>query len=279
MKPKQTKVGWKKNLDKLLFVFASCYLMIALAWLWKHYQKASLARNNPSSPSVALDDSNLFSTTNNSNDNLSLSLNHNNQQIIEETSKNAENNTSSATVVDEKEKLSSLNPNLPIPVPQPPTPPPLPVVTIPEPYPTISNNNLVQSPLPVQIPPKPRQQSSPSLVSINPSSTPPPIPPKLNQVPVIETANRESEDSLVSSNSSPNYPADGNINNQQNTLVGIVELENNSIALFNLNNLTERVEVGSEIGVTGWVLVGINGKQAILNRYNQSLYLTVGEKF
>lgn len=275
MKPKQTKVGWKKNLDKLLFVFASCYLMIALAWLWKHHQKASLARNNPPLSSVELDNPNLSSTNNNSNDDLSLSLNHNNQQLIEETSKNDGNNNSSATVVDEKEKLSSLNPNLPIPVVPPPTPPPLPVVTIPEPYPTISNNNLVQSPLPVKIPPKPRQKSSPSLVSVNPS----PIPPKLNQVPVIETANRESQESLVSSNSSPNYFDDENTNNKQNTLVGIVELENNSIALFNLNNLTERVEVGSEIGATGWLLVGINGKQAILNRYNQSLYLTVGEKF
>ncbi|BAQ65332.1 hypothetical protein GM3709_2097 [Geminocystis sp. NIES-3709] len=64
------------------------------------------------------------------------------------------------------------------------------------------------------------------------------------------------------------------------TLQGVVELGNtNSVALFNINNVTEKVSVGGEIGATGWVLMGINDKQAVISRQNQSVYLRVGETF
>jgi hypothetical protein len=68
--------------------------------------------------------------------------------------------------------------------------------------------------------------------------------------------------------------------NYNYTLIGIVELGNSgSVALFNVNNLTEKVSLGKEIGTTGWVLMGVNGTQAVITRQDQSIYLRVGETF
>lgn len=293
MKPRETKIGWKKNLDKLLFIVASFYLITALAWLWKQQKPTSLARSNPpvSSPKI-----NNPSSTNSpvkllsSDDYLSptkvdqeASLG-NNQATSNKKAQEITDQPETPTPLPPEVKVADLSPkksiktrNSPITIPQ--LPPPLPVIEIPKPPPPPLPIIKIPPPpplplptpvaLPTKIPPQPKLESS---------SVPPA---KIDKVPVMETVNQEA---LISSNqgidSSPSYPMEGNKTDKLNTLVGILELENSSsIALFNINNLTERVKVGSEIGTTGWLLVDINGKQAIINRQNKSLYLSVGEQF
>jgi hypothetical protein len=258
MKPKETNVGWKKNIDKLLFVIASLYLIVALTWMWKHQQKSSVTPHN----SQSLPSENNQTPTPNQNQ----SLPSPSTQQAQSPAK-IKSSPSLAQEIIEVNPVAVSQPNLPLPVPQLPSP--LPTITIPEP-PSIQVQTT--TPLPVRIPPQPTPQKY----------SPPAA--KINQVPIIETANQEN---LISANQIPDYTTNPSatsaiekINEKQNTLVGIVQLQNNSIALFNLNNLTERVEVGSPIGTTGWILVSVNGTQAVINnRQNKSLHLTVGEKF
>ncbi len=63
------------------------------------------------------------------------------------------------------------------------------------------------------------------------------------------------------------------------TLTGILELGENSAALFEINGDTQRVSVGENIGGSGWTLVKIENQQAVIRRNGvvQSLY--VGSRF
>jgi hypothetical protein len=63
------------------------------------------------------------------------------------------------------------------------------------------------------------------------------------------------------------------------TLIGILELGENSAALFEINGDTQRVSVGETIGGSGWTLVKVENQQAIVRRNGvvQSLY--VGSRF
>lgn len=63
------------------------------------------------------------------------------------------------------------------------------------------------------------------------------------------------------------------------TLIGILELGENSAALFEINGDTQRVSVGETIGGSGWTLVKVENQQAIVRRNGvvQSLY--VGGRF
>jgi hypothetical protein len=49
--------------------------------------------------------------------------------------------------------------------------------------------------------------------------------------------------------------------------------------LFNVNDLTQRVKLGEEIGSSGWILVSITGTQAEISRQGQLFRLSVGENF
>lgn len=73
--------------------------------------------------------------------------------------------------------------------------------------------------------------------------------------------------------SSPSNTASGR------TLIGILELGDNSAALFDINGDTQRVAVGETIGGSGWTLVKVENQQAIVRRNGvvQSLY--VGGRF
>ncbi len=93
MKEKETTMGWKRNIDKLLFIIASVYLIGILAWFWKSQQQAAIARNNnpsnsqPSSPSEVNNNpvkpsSNLENNNNNNNDGQYIQANNSLQQQV-----------------------------------------------------------------------------------------------------------------------------------------------------------------------------------------------------
>ena len=77
----------------------------------------------------------------------------------------------------------------------------------------------------------------------------------------------------------PSVASNGNSNASGRTLIGILELGENSAALFEINGNTQRVSVGETIGGSGWTLVKVENQQAIVRRNGvvQSLY--VGGRF
>jgi hypothetical protein len=100
------------------------------------------------------------------------------------------------------------------------------------------------------------------------------------KVPTISTLNTNTENNDKVSSIAAIAKETPKETDYNYTLIGIVELENSgSVALFNINNLTEKVSLGNEIGTTGWVLMGVNGTQAVITRQDQSVYLRVGETF
>lgn len=62
-------------------------------------------------------------------------------------------------------------------------------------------------------------------------------------------------------------------------LVGVLEQGNNSVALFEINGVTQRFEMGESIGSSGWTLVEVSKNQAIIRRNGDVRSLFVGNNF
>ena len=65
----------------------------------------------------------------------------------------------------------------------------------------------------------------------------------------------------------------------QPTLVGIIELKDNSAALFKVNGTTEKIWLGDKIGNTSWTLVAINNQKAKISYQGNNLTLGIGQSF
>ncbi|MCU0526000.1 MAG: hypothetical protein MUF72_14350 [Elainella sp. Prado103] len=63
------------------------------------------------------------------------------------------------------------------------------------------------------------------------------------------------------------------------TLVGILELGERSAALFEINGIPQRIEIGAPIGRSGWILVSISNQEAIVRRNGEVRSIYVGQKF
>jgi hypothetical protein len=62
------------------------------------------------------------------------------------------------------------------------------------------------------------------------------------------------------------------------TLTGLLELGDRSAALFEINSVTQRFQVGESIGTSGWTLVEISKNQAIVRRNGEVRSIFVGQK-
>lgn len=62
-------------------------------------------------------------------------------------------------------------------------------------------------------------------------------------------------------------------------LVGVLDQGNNSVALFEINGITQRYEIGESIGSSGWTLVEVSKNQAIIRRNGDVRSLFVGHSF
>ncbi|MDX2244624.1 MAG: hypothetical protein NW224_28450 [Leptolyngbyaceae cyanobacterium bins.302] len=62
-------------------------------------------------------------------------------------------------------------------------------------------------------------------------------------------------------------------------LVGVLDQGNNSVALFEINGITQRYEMGESIGSSGWTLVEVTKNQAIIRRNGDVRSLFVGNNF
>ncbi|MDX2097045.1 MAG: hypothetical protein SFW36_04650 [Leptolyngbyaceae cyanobacterium bins.59] len=63
------------------------------------------------------------------------------------------------------------------------------------------------------------------------------------------------------------------------TLIGVLELGKRSAALFEINGMTQRVNVGEEIAASGWTLVKVANKEAVIRRNGEVRSVYVGQKF
>jgi hypothetical protein len=64
-----------------------------------------------------------------------------------------------------------------------------------------------------------------------------------------------------------------------NTLVGILDVGDQSSAMFDINGSVQSVRVGSQVAGSGWVLSRITLQEAILKRGNETKSVFVGQKF
>lgn len=63
------------------------------------------------------------------------------------------------------------------------------------------------------------------------------------------------------------------------TLVGILELGERSAALFEVDGIPQRIEIGAQVGSSGWMLVSISNQEAIVRRNGEVRSIYVGQKF
>ncbi|MBF2074731.1 MAG: hypothetical protein IGS50_13340 [Synechococcales cyanobacterium C42_A2020_086] len=63
------------------------------------------------------------------------------------------------------------------------------------------------------------------------------------------------------------------------TLIGVLALGDRSAALFDVDGTPQRIEIGQQIGSSGWTLVSINNQEAIVRRNGEVRSIYVGQKF
>jgi len=86
--------------------------------------------------------------------------------------------------------------------------------------------------------------------------------------------------SLRSASSQPSVAAVPNIEVATNhTLIGVLELGERSAALFDVSGTPTRIEIGEQIGSSGWTLVSISNQEAIVRRNGEVRSIYVGQKF
>jgi Tfp pilus assembly protein PilP len=61
--------------------------------------------------------------------------------------------------------------------------------------------------------------------------------------------------------------------------VGLLELGNRSAALFEINGITQRINIGETIGTSGWTLVSVANQEAVVRRNGEVRSVYVGQKF
>lgn len=143
----------------------------------------------------------------------------------------------------------------------------------------------IPAPQVVVIPPAP--VPAPNPVAINPvaiNTTPPQqtgvtIPPVASAprtfVPVEpeetvrDTSNEESSETVAVA------PQPATIY----SLVGVLELGERSVALFEVDGVTRRVKIGESIGASGWTLVEVANQEAVVRRNGEVRSIFVGQGF
>jgi hypothetical protein len=289
MLPKFSDLGFKNNLDKISFLMATAYLIFVGAWFIKQEkQKKILTKSTSQILPTQLATNPTLSKVNypNLQENLELEtskiVNSNPPSIpveqFQPISNTALENQAIVNVqVKETNQPPSTQPTnnpppkvekdrIPLPPPQLPPPSPLPMVSL-----------TSHTPLPVPIPPPPKSSSQVKSKV-----------PKLTSVPILESP----VDKPVSPSNNHNSPLPppptetnsqliaANINNKElYTLVGLIEIGEQSSALFKTNNLTEQVKPGEEIGISGWILDSIYDQKAIIQKQGTSKTLSLGAGF
>lgn len=134
---------------------------------------------------------------------------------------------------------------------------------------------------PAATPPATAKPPAPAKAASSPSPAPSPLPPPRTVTPqaaaptVIPTlpAVPPSASTSPSESTSPTLPA------ATHTLVGLLELGDRSAALFEINGITQRINVGEGIGSSGWTLVSVANQEAVIRRNGEVRSVYAGRSF
>ncbi|MFM5998364.1 MAG: hypothetical protein ACKPCI_01155, partial [Dolichospermum sp.] len=61
-------------------------------------------------------------------------------------------------------------------------------------------------------------------------------------------------------------------------LEGILESNDKSVALFNIDGITRGINVGENIGSTGWILIEVTNGEAIVRRHGEKRSIYTGQR-
>ncbi|MEH2433023.1 MAG: hypothetical protein V7K25_01990 [Nostoc sp.] len=104
--------------------------------------------------------------------------------------------------------------------------------------------------------------------------TPSPLP-ALPVVPLRAALAPESEPTITQEQV---YPAVAIADAPSNTLEGLLELGNKSAALFKIDGVTRRINMGESIGESGWTLVDVSNGEAVIRRNGEVRSIYAGQK-
>lgn len=161
------------------------------------------------------------------------------------------------------------------PAPAPAAPAPAPAQETPAPAPAAT-----QTPNPEPAPtPTPTQPARPVTVQPQAAAPPPPVPqpapPTAEEAPgnngVAEPAAEESEPVPAAAASS------SSVSGIKHQLVGILELGDRSVALFEVDGVPRRVNIGETIGSSGWSLVEVKDGEAVVRRNGEVRSIYTGQ--
>ncbi|NEO74172.1 hypothetical protein [Moorena sp. SIO3H5] len=150
----------------------------------------------------------------------------------------------------------------------------IPIEKVPTPDPAIASSAPV-TPSPATTPePKP----SPSPIPKPPSNAvlepPPPTIVELPPPPIPDPLPTATLDRLPTPPPPPRTsPA------IKHTLVGLLELGEQSAALFKIDGVTQRVKLGEAIANSGWTLVSVDNQEAVIRRNGEVRSIYVGQHF
>ncbi|MEH2331309.1 hypothetical protein [Nostoc sp.] len=104
--------------------------------------------------------------------------------------------------------------------------------------------------------------------------TPKPLP-ALPVVPLRAALAPESEPTITQEQV---YPPTAIAVAPSNTLEGLLELGNKSAALFKIDGVTRRINMGESIGSSGWTLVDVSNGEAVIRRNGEVRSIYAGQK-
>ncbi len=132
-----------------------------------------------------------------------------------------------------------------------------------------ANNNNDSIILPVPVTPPPSSNNG----AILPKIMPPQIIQPSDQTNTAAIINNPNGATLNNNNS----PVTSDTNKY--TLTGLLQLGDQSVALFEINGINQRIKAGESIGSSGWNIVSISGQEVVIRRNGEVRSVYVGQKF
>ncbi|HYX15046.1 MAG TPA: hypothetical protein VE944_11905 [Nostoc sp.] len=111
-------------------------------------------------------------------------------------------------------------------------------------------------------------------VPITVRQTPSPLP----ALPVVALRAALAPESEPTITQEQVYPAVAIADAPSNTLEGLLELGNKSAALFKIDGVTRRINMGESIGSSGWTLVDVSNGEAVIRRNGEVRSIYAGQK-
>lgn len=163
-----------------------------------------------------------------------------------------------------------------------PTAPPKPAAPAPAaPAPAAQAPQATQTPAPEPAPtPTPTQPARPVTVQPQAAAPPPPVPqpapPTAEEAPADNEAAEENP-AAEESEPVPAAASSSSVSGLKHKLVGILELGDRSVALFEVDGVPRRVNIGETIGSSGWSLVEVKDGEAIIRRNGEVRSIYTGQ--